>query len=132
MRRTPIWTYVFACIVVLTAVPRTLLSEESGDSVQGFAPTWKLLDAEAKRQFIAGYLFAFSDAARITDIALEYIKENPQGAVSGLEQIRSVYDMRGVTPDMVVHELDVYFREDGGKEATLSQAVTAVRSQLGQ
>jgi hypothetical protein len=109
-----------------------VLSEESGDTVQGFGPTWKLLDPEAKRQFIAGYLFAFSDAARITDIALEYIKDNPQAAVSGLERIRSVYDMHGLTADMVVHELDVYFKESGGKEATLSQAVTAVRSQLGR
>ncbi len=97
-----------------------------------FLPTWKLLRSDAKNQFIAGYLFGWRDAANVTDVAIDYVKQNPQNAVDGLERIRGIYDMNGVTSESIVRELDLYFSEADGREATLSQAITTVRMRLGR
>ena len=98
----------------------------------GFSPTWKLLRNDAKQQFVAGYLFGWRDAKRVTDIAIDYVKEKPTEAVKGLERIRGIYDMEGLTAESVVRELDTYFGQAEGKEATFSQAITAVRTRLGR
>lgn len=101
-------------------------------SEASFLPTWKLLSNSAKQQFIAGYLFGWRDAKKVTDIALDFVKENPGSAVNGLEKIRDVYDMEGLTAESVVRELDRFFSDSEGKEATLSQAMTAARQQMGR
>jgi hypothetical protein len=95
-----------------------------------FLPTWKLMNNEAKQQFIAGYLFGWRDAGRVTDAAIEYAREHPSDAVNGLEKIRSMYDTAGLSSERVVGELDSFFASDG-KDATLSQAITVVRRRLG-
>jgi hypothetical protein len=108
-------------------------SAESSDTPEAsFSPTWKLLRNDAKQQFISGYLFGWRDAKKVTDIAIEYVKENPGNAVTGLERVRGIYDMEGLTAESVVRELDKFFTEWDGKDATLSQAVTAVRMRMGR
>ena len=96
-----------------------------------FLPTWKLLNNEAKQQFVAGYLFGWRDAGRVTDAAIEYARQHPSDAVNGLEKIRAMYDTAGLSSERVVSELDAFFASEG-KNATLSQAITAVRRRLGQ
>lgn len=107
-------------------------AEESPLAEHAFLPTWKLLKNEAKQHFVAGYLFGWRDAEKVTDIAIDYVKENPQGAIEGLERLRGIYDMQGLTADSMVRELDAYFSESSSKDATLSQAITAVRGRLGR
>lgn len=97
-----------------------------------FLPTWKLLRGDSKQQFVAGYLFGWRDAARVTDVAIEYVQQNPNNAVQSLEKIKGLYDMNDLTADMVVRELDRYFSENDSKDATLPQAITAVRMRLGR
>ena len=97
-----------------------------------FLPTWKLLRNEGKQQFVAGYLFGWRDAGRVTDAVIEYAREHPNNAVSGLEKIRGLYDMDGLTAESMVRELDAYFASSEGKDATISQAITAARRRLGR
>ena len=97
-----------------------------------FLPTWKLLSNQGKQQFVAGYLFGWRDAGRVTDAAIEYAREHPNNAVSGLERIREIYNLEGLTAEGMVRELDVFFGEAAGREATLSQAITAARRRLGR
>ncbi len=108
------------------------LTESTSAPEPSFSPTWKLLRNDAKQQFIAGYLFGWRDAKRVTEVAIEYVRENPSEAVSGLERIRGLYNMEGITAESMVRELDTFFSESEGKDATLSQAITAARMRLGR
>jgi hypothetical protein len=108
------------------------LTEGTSAPEPSFSPTWKLLRNDAKQQFIAGYLFGWRDAKRVTEVAIEYVRENPSEAVSGLERIRGLYNMEGITAESMVRELDTFFSESEGKDATLSQAITAARMRLGR
>jgi hypothetical protein len=108
------------------------VAESKVASEASFLPTWKLLTNQGKQQFVAGYLFGWRDAGRVTDAAIEYAREHPSQAVGGLEKIRDIYDMEGLTAEGMVRELDVFFAESSGKDATLSQAITAARRRLGR
>jgi hypothetical protein len=120
-----------ALVVYVSACPGSVAQAESKTAAEAsFLPTWKLLRNDSKQQFIAGYLFGWRDAKRVTDIAIDFVKENPSDTVSGLERIREIYDMEGLTAESVVRELDAFFADSEGKEATLSQAITAVRARL--
>jgi hypothetical protein len=123
-------------LIVILAASAVYVVPAWGDDAQPtehpFSPTWKLLKSDAKHQFVAGYLFGWRDAEKVTDIAIEYVKENPQGALEGLERLRGLYDMQGLSADSMVRELDAYFSEADSKDATLSQAITAVRGRLGR
>ncbi len=122
-----------AVVVIALLAPAKPAGSESSDAPEAsFSPTWKLLRNDAKQQFISGYLFGWRDAKKVTDIAIEYVKENPANAVTGLERVRGIYDMEGLTAESVVKELDKFFAESDGKDATLSQAVTAVRMRMGR
>lgn len=121
-----------ALVASLLTCAQPVSSESSEAPEASFSPTWKLLRNEAKQQFISGYLFGWRDAKKVTEIAIEYVKENPGNAVNGLERVRGIYDMEGLTADSVVRELDKFFAESDGKDATLSQAVTAVRMRMGR
>lgn len=121
-----------AALMTGVGLPTLGVAESSNAPEASFLPTWKLLRADAKQQFISGYLFGWRDAKKVTDVAIDYVKENPANAVSGLERVRGIYDMEGLTPESVVRELDNYFSGSEGKDATLSQAVTAVRMRMGR
>lgn len=131
------WTFsrllqMVALFATIAAMIPVALAESTGVPEPSFSPTWKLLRNEAKQQFIAGYLFGWRDAKRVTEVAIEFVKENPTDAVSGLERVRELYDMKGLTAESMVRELDTFFAESEGKDATLSQAITAVRMRLGR
>lgn len=131
VRRKVRWCSAF--IVAVMALSSSVARAESSEAPEAsFSPTWKLLRNEAKQQFISGYLFGWRDAKKVTDIAIEYVKENPANAVNGLEKVRGIYDMEGLAAESMVRELDKFFSESEGKDATLSQAVTAVRMRMGR
>lgn len=103
---------------------------QSSFAQDAFLPTWKLLNNEAKEQFIAGYLQGWKDAGDVTDVVKEYVKENPQKAIEGLDQIKQLYDVSSVRPSQIVALIDEYFKEPGNGNASLSRAVSAAKQQL--
>jgi len=116
--------------IAISLISPGLAHSEGKDD--GFMPTWKLFKSEEKRQFIAGYLYGWSDASRMTDVAIEYVRDNPTKALDGLERIKSVYDMSGMQADTIVSQLNGFFADPTNKDATLSQAITAVRQSMGR
>lgn len=95
-----------------------------------FLPTWKLLSPEAKEQFIAGYLQGWRDAEKVTDIATQYVKENPQKALEGLEKIRALYDMSAYKSSAIVEHIDLFYKDPSNASSSLSKAVSGARQRL--
>ena len=85
---------------------------------------------QEKQHFIAGYLQGWLDAAKVTDIAIGFIKENPAKAIESLEGIKKVYDVSFVKPGNLVDEIDAYYAVSENKNATLSAAVTSAKASL--
>jgi hypothetical protein len=75
-------------------------------------------------------MYGWRDAAKVTDAAIDFVKQNPKDAVEGLTKVRSLYEMDGVRADALVHELELFFEKSENRESTLSQAVTAVRFRM--
>lgn len=117
-------------LAILAAIFLIISETTYAESDEPFLPTWKLLKSAERSQFIAGYLYGWRDAAKVTGIAIEFVKENPKDAVEGLTKLQSLYTMEGLKADVVSKELDTFFSKSENKDATLSQAVTAVRAQL--
>lgn len=111
-------------VVFFATMAGVSISKAAGE--EPFLPTWKLLKGSEKTQFIAGYLYGWRDAARVTDAAIEFVKENPTEAVEGLEKIRSLYAGSETTPDVVAREIDAFFSKSENSEATFAQAITVV------
>lgn len=105
-------------------------SVADSEAAVSFAPTWKLLNSEQKQQFIAGYFHGWRDAERVIQIAKEYIKENPEQAVNGLQKIGDLYNLSGIKPELLVESLDIFFSNPDNKNASLSQAVSASKHVL--
>lgn len=103
---------------------------ENPDSNEAFLPTWKLLTAEQKQQFIAGYLYGWKDAAVVTDIATEYVRENPSKALEGLKRTKELYDLSGLRPEIVAKAIDEFYSQPENGSRALSQAVSAAKSAL--
>lgn len=119
----------FVCHTLPLVPPLVSIAEaESDEGSDAFLPTWKLLTNEQKQQFIAGYLYAWKDAARVTDVAIGFVKENPKEAVNGLEKIKSLYDLSILSPAGAVQQLDTFFSEPSHSKASLSVAITAVKN----
>ena len=89
-------------------------------------PTWKLLTGDQKRQFIAGYQQGLRDSEQITGVALEFVEQNPNEAVSALKRVRSLYQAPNVAPEHLVKGLDRYLSDPDNIHATLSSAINAV------
>jgi hypothetical protein len=100
------------------------------DESKTFLPTWRLLTAEQKQQFMAGYLMGLSDASEVTDIAIEYVQQNPKQAVESLSQLKRVYDMSLLSPREVAKEVDLFYADTNNKDKALTAAVSAARGKL--
>lgn len=101
------------------------------EHASAFRPMWRLLSAHDKKQFISGYLYALDGAEDVTQIVLEYVKEHPDEALTGLEKIQNIYRAGGLSADRVVAELDSVFEQAEGKDVSLSQAFAIARQRLG-
>lgn len=108
----------------------SLRSAIADSTQEGFLPTWKLLNQQEKQQFIAGYLHGWQDAAKVTDIAISYVRDNPGKAVEGLQSIRSVYDVGELRPADITDQIDRFFKDSANTTASLSKAISFARSQL--
>jgi hypothetical protein len=100
------------------------------DDKTSFLPTWKLLNPQEKQQFMAGYLFGWRDAAKVTEIAIGYVRENPQKALEGLESIRSLYDVSKVNSSAMAHEVDTFFQDSDNRDASLMAAISYAKARL--
>lgn len=99
-------------------------------SDSSFAATWKLLDGASRQQFVAGYLQAWADAAKVNEVAVDYIKENPVKAVDGLQSIKGLYDFSEISPGRLVDALNAFYSDPSNQSAGLAKAVTAIKGQL--
>lgn len=124
MRNSRIWASILVCVTLLACTGAPLRA----DSETPFLPTWKHLNSEQKRQFIAGYVFGWNDARKVTDIAIEYIRSNPKKAVESLESIKSLYDLGEIDPATAALQLDNFFAEPENSGASLSVAISALKN----
>lgn len=92
-----------------------------------FAPTWKMLSPAAKQQFVSGYLFALRDAERITDIAVDFVRKNPDVAIESLERIKQLYKVKGSNPAEIAAKIDSFYSQPENASASLSLAINSNR-----
>lgn len=118
------------CAILMFGCGGATEVEASPERSESFYPTWKLLSNEQKQQFIAGYVLALKDAARITDIALQYSQSDPSRAMESLQKIRSLFDIFETKPTVLVKEIDTYYTSPINRSATLSMAVNAARGNI--
>jgi len=121
----------FLCIVALLSAS-TLRPVEAranpGDAP--FLPTWRLLSADQKQQFIAGYLYGWGDAAKVVDIVIGYVRANPDEAIRGLEKLRDVYGLADLKAASIVREIDQFYADPANGGAGLPLAINAARGKL--
>jgi hypothetical protein len=112
--------------------PSRLYAQEDGanDQTPGKAiyPVWRLLTRDQKMQFVAGYVQGWKDASKVTDIAIGFVRENPTEAVSGLERLKSLYDLSDVSPSLITTRLDTFFAKTENQSASLSYAISAAKA----
>ena len=121
-------TAIFLSLTLVFVAALPLQAQEK--AVSPFSPTWKLLSQSEKQQFLAGYIYGWKDAERVTDIAISYVKENPGKAVEGLEEIKGLYEFGDIKPALLASAVDAYFSDPSNSDAGLSQAVSAAKQAL--
>jgi len=119
---------VFAMLCTLVHLSAPLLVFANTES--SFFPTWKLLSSEERKQFIAGYIQGWRDAEKVTSIAVDYVRQEPNKAVEGLKKVQELYDLSGVTPDSLITGIDHFYSDPGNHSASLSRAVSAAKNSL--
>jgi hypothetical protein len=93
-----------------------------------FLPSWRLLSPSQKQDFVAGYMLGWSDAAKVTDVVIGYVKDHPHESISGLQRIKQIYDFGGISPAEAVSGLDRFYARPENREAPFSQAISAMKS----
>ena len=129
------WLAVLVFFTALVLCSATVLHAEESSSGkqsvgQAIYPVWKLLTREQKMQFVAGYVQGWKDASKVTDIAIGFVRDNPNEAVSGLEKLKSLYDLSDVSPSLITTQLDGFFARTENQSASLSLAISTARSGL--
>lgn len=114
------------CVCAVLCMPLAH-ADPSGETP--FLPTWKLLNNQEKRHFIAGYLQGWRDAAKITEIVINFLEENPADPVASLKRLRALYDLPNANPDTLTVRIDDFFSKTENGAATLSQAITAAQQE---
>jgi len=115
----------FASMLLLASVAFAEDSEVS-DRPSSFYPIWQMLSKSEKLQFVAGYIQGWRDAAAVTDVAITYVRQQPQHAVEVLERIRRLYQSEAM-PDVLVPRIDEFYRNPDNHSAPLSKAISAAR-----
>ena len=125
--RAPRLHLLLACSLVLSVMPVALVAD-AGPAP--FLPSWRLMSEAQRSQFIAGYLQGRRDASQVTDIAIEYIRERPNEAVSGLQKLKGLYDLSNLDPLAVSREVDLFYRDPANSSAGLSLALSFAKQRL--
>jgi len=116
--------------VTIASPVRAESAPPDAPSQHGFLATWKLLAPQQRIDFMAGYLQGWHDASRVIDIAIDFVRDNPNQAVTSLERLRALYDLSNLKPDQMVREIDRFYNEPENRDATLSLAVSNARNQI--
>ncbi|MCB0333248.1 MAG: hypothetical protein KDD55_07090 [Bdellovibrionales bacterium] len=116
--------YILSPLLFLVTLcfPQTLFADSTP-----FLPTWRLLTKEQKQQFISGYVQGWRDAGKVTDVALDHIRKNPEQAVKALESIQNIYELSHLGPDLLAREVDDFYAEPDNSQASLSVAISSSR-----
>lgn len=117
-------------LIVLGLLFLKITTAAADVSDSSFAATWKMLDGSARQQFVAGYLQAWADAAKVNEVAIDYIKENPVKAVDGLQSIKGLYNFSEISPGRLVDALNAFYSDPSNQSAGLAKAVTAIKGQF--
>lgn len=123
--------YLVLCFAaVLFAKPAFAAPTANEDlSEPPFAPTWQLMNRVDRQHFIAGYLHAMKDAATMTRVLSDFIRDNPKGAEESLERLRGLYsDLAQGKPPDVAEGIDRFFKNPDNRQAPLSRAITGARA----
>lgn len=105
-------------------VGQPLAQSNSNDA---FGSSWKLLSEDGKSKFISGYLYCANDTARILDIAIGFVKENPTRAIQSLETLRNVYNTSGLSPDNLTSGVNRFYKDPDNLSASLTKAISAAK-----
>jgi hypothetical protein len=108
------------------------LSPTEQPRLEGFLSSWKLMSAEEKQQFIAGYLFAWRDAQEVLEIARGFIGSDPSQATASIDSMLAIYNFSSVNPVLLAHEIENFYSTPENKSAPLSYAVTTVKNKANQ
>lgn len=94
-----------------------------------FAPTWALMNRVERQNFVAGYLHGMKDAATMTHVLRDFVRENPKSAEESLERLRAIYANlgKGKAPEIAAG-IDRFFKDPANREAPLSRAITGASS----
>jgi hypothetical protein len=110
-------TAVFSLLLILAAAVGHCIPAAWADAADAsFLPTWKLLNTQEKQHFIAGYIHGWNDAARVTDVAIDFVKDNPGRAIETLQKVKNV--------------IDVFYSDPDNAEAPLTRAVSSAREKV--
>ena len=85
------------------------------------------MSRDQKEQFIAGYLAGWRDSARVTDITIEFAKQNPGRTMESLQTLRSVYAVNELKPESILRSLEHFYSDPKNQSASFSQAFSAVK-----
>jgi hypothetical protein len=118
------------CLIAVLFFAAPIARADTSDASAGFLAVWRLMSNEQKQQFIAGYFQGWRDANKVTDIAIQYVREHPDKAIDGLEKIRALYDLHELSPNEVIPLIDAFYKHPENQNATFSSAVTAARQSL--
>jgi hypothetical protein len=103
--------------------PSTSSAQEGGATEPAIYNTWSMMDENAKRQFLAGYLYGFRDARALGEVAVEFIKSSPPDPISGLRGILPHYQLTPLSSNDLVPLLNEYFREPKNRNDGLRVAI---------
>ena len=118
-----------AICLIFICFPMRILADDAAIN-SPFFPTWKLLNSAEKQQFVAGYIQGWKDASMVTEITINYVRENPDKAVEGLQKVKNLYNMGDLKPALMVTAIDAFFSDPMNQGAGLSQAVSAAKVAL--
>ena len=95
------------------------LARAEGSAEAPVYPTWKLLGPEAKKYFVAGYVYGHREARALGEVAVTFAQQNPTNAAAGLERILPLYRLTEDSPTTLVPKIDEYLKNPANQEQSL-------------
>lgn len=121
--------WVVVAIIGLQSACRAETADQPASGGTSYA-TWRLLTNEQKQEFLAGYVQGWRDASQVTDVAIDFVRENPNEAVAGLQRLKKLYEMSDLSPSFLAREVDKFFSEPANHSASFALAISAARAHL--
>lgn len=112
--------------ILLVASPSAAVAQSSSSETPIY-PIWRLMDEQAKRQFIAGYLYGFRDARALGEIAVEFSKQNPPDLAQGLSALLSHYQLTRMRPEQLVPLIDEHLEDTSHHSESLRIIINKIQ-----